>query len=519
MSSTIVDELVTILGIDLDAQALNKLHAFEDNVGKAAQAVEKFALKISLGATAMSFWLKTSYDEEESLQRIADRTGVSTNKLQEWGYAANAISGDAQGLMADMESLQKSMSSPIPGQYNPQLLMLLGFAKALKIPLTSVDQILMAISAKIHGIANPNLQRQWTEMFGSDKTFLLLKKGPEYLKKLFAEAHAMGTVLSPEQLKAAQDFNIAFRENEAAFSAASQRLAGALLPELNNLVGAFKKWIVLNEAWIKVKLEAVIKGVAKGFTQFVEVMQSVWAWFKSVIEKLKEMFPSLKNIDMVAFAVKGTLLLMVGSLGALALAMTPFLAKAALVAAALGLIASKGKEADKALGGASKSKYPHLAKAINDISKESWKTLKIMGEFAWKVAKGMAQGALEVFDHVMKGLDGLLKSLIDVVNTVIARLKKFDADAKKQFGDAPAPALSPGAMRHYKNWLDTIKGWFPEFSQPYKKQTSSGQTINDNKTVNIMMATGDPLQAAQQLAKTINAHNINAPGMFAPVTS
>ena len=118
MSSTIVDELVTILGIDLDAQALNKLHAFEDNVGKAAQAVEKFALKISLGATAMSFWLKTSYDEEESLQRIADRTGVSTNKLQEWGYAANAISGDAQGLMADMESLQKSMSSPIPGQYN-----------------------------------------------------------------------------------------------------------------------------------------------------------------------------------------------------------------------------------------------------------------------------------------------------------------------------------------------------------------------------------------------------------------
>ena len=55
----------------------------------------------------MALYFSKAVDGAADLQTLSDTTGVSTAKLQEWAYAANAMGVSASAVQSDLAKMEK----------------------------------------------------------------------------------------------------------------------------------------------------------------------------------------------------------------------------------------------------------------------------------------------------------------------------------------------------------------------------------------------------------------------------
>lgn len=103
----IVEELVTLLGVELSPGAKEKLQAFDKGLDAVVSRVKQASVVLTAAAGGMALYFSKAVDGAADLQTLSDTTGVSTTKLQEWAYAANAMGVSASAVQSDLAKMEK----------------------------------------------------------------------------------------------------------------------------------------------------------------------------------------------------------------------------------------------------------------------------------------------------------------------------------------------------------------------------------------------------------------------------
>lgn len=564
----VVDELVTILGIKLAADALGKLNTFKEGIAGVTKTLAGLGVIVTGAATAAGFFIKGVVDEAAELDKLSQKTGISTDALQEWQYAAQKSGVDAKAVTNDLVNLQKTMSSPIPGQFNATMAMFGVSARDASGKLKTTDQLLGDMAGKFQNMSQQKAA-QWASKLGiSDDTLLLLRQGKDGIEALRKEAHKLGGVIPSESIKKAAEFKKQLAELQFALKGITSQVAIATLPAISKLVQGFKDFIESNREWISLGLEALMGGIVNGFERFFAVVKQVFSAFGPLADTIQQFLPEMDGVELVTHLVTG-------ALTGLLVILSPLLIKIAAVGAAVVAASIVFEDfftylegGDSVIGSlfdAFAERWPDLFAAIQKVGSFIKDNIIVVLEVAWDVVKAFGSAFADVASQILDGLNSLAGPVMEFFSTfqenfpaLTAMLSKFAEFLKTVLVAAFEGVIAViktvidyvfkvvevvgGALKKilgFLEWVAEKLGFIDKeagsTADKYKDQLSSpalpgtqkvgagsagGTTqYNDNKEVNIQIATNDPMQAGQQVAGALGANssvNTNTPGQFAP---
>lgn len=321
----VVDELVTILGLEEGAQNASVARKFTGLLDGIQKKALVLAASVTTAAGALAYFVRDAVGQADELQKLTEVTGIAAETFQEWGYAAAKMGADARSVQSDIAALNKSMSSPIPGQFNMNLAMLGVHGK-------NAAEVLEQLSDKFQGMTAQRAS-QWGSMIGlSDDTIRLLREGRATINDLRSEAHTMGVVISDEDIARASEFSRTLKALGYTFNSLRQQIFIGAVPALDRFVAKVRDFLALNMGRIKDWFADFISG-------FTAALEQVW----TDLEPLRKMFASVTDV-ITDFLGTGDAAetwghLIVGAFEGALILLSPLIAKLALAGAAFSTLA------------------------------------------------------------------------------------------------------------------------------------------------------------------------------------
>ena len=321
----VVDELVTILGLEEGAQNASVARKFTGLLDGIQKKALVLAASVTTAAGALAYFVRDAVGQADELQKLTEVTGIAAETFQEWGYAAAKMGADARSVQSDIAALNKSMSSPIPGQFNMNLAMLGVHGK-------NAAEVLEQLSDKFQGMTAQRAS-QWGSMIGlSDDTIRLLREGRATINDLRSEAHTMGVVISDEDIARASEFSRTLKALGYTFNSLRQQIFIGAVPALDRFVAKVRDFLALNMGRIKDWFADFISG-------FTAALEQVW----KDLEPLRKMFMSVTDV-ITDFLGTGDAAetwghLLVGAFEGALILLSPLIAKLALAGVVFSTLA------------------------------------------------------------------------------------------------------------------------------------------------------------------------------------
>ena len=545
----IAEELVTLLGVELSPGAKEKLQAFDKGLDAVVSRVKQASVVLTAAAGGMALYFSNAVNGATDLQRLSDTTGVSTTKLQEWAYAANAMGVSASAVQSDLAKMEKQ-------------------ARWTGRTLESYANQFKGMDA-----ATANI---WGDAYGlSSETVLLLRQGADGIAKLKAEAHDVGAIIPPETVKRASEFKAQVVQITTMIRGMATTIALAALPQAERLVATFKGWISENREWIRLGIGKIIEGMGTAFERVWKAGKRLLDWIKDALGPVGDFFKELgKGADWSK--------LLTGALILLLAAFAPLIANVALIAAGFALASAvvedffgflEGK--DSVIGriiGAVKDwfddlgeKFPALRAMIEDIAgfvggilKRNLDSVKEVIELISKIFDGFwrkVQSGIEKVAELGNDLARLLGYKDEAQEEKDKKLKEGEkeiSDGLEQRTDASKVPVGQAGLQAVRDSLSPDRskrtketqtspfafGTFAEQVAAYGQQRpggvkvspggqmsmrvpqKNGPTVTDNREYNVYqtITPSDPRQAAEQAARSFSEiAQINTPGLNAAV--
>ena len=416
----VVDELVTILGIDLKQDVIGKLNSLKAKLGEATRAATRLGAAVSIAATGVALFIRGTLNKANELHKLSEKTKISTTALQEWEYAADKSGLEAKAITSDLANLQKTMASPIPGEFNATMAMFGVRVRNASGELKTTDQLLLEMSGKFEKMSEQKAA-QWASKLGiSDDTLLLLRRGREGVEALRKEAHKLGGIIPEKSIRMASEFRRQLSELQFAMKGLGHQAAIATVPALEKIVKKMKEFIAENKAWVSLRLQEIMEGVAGGVERVWSMLEKLGEKFNPVVDAVKRFLPEMTGAELVTHLVTGALTLLM-------LALSPLIAKFALVAAKAILLSvvvedfftflEGGESTTGRLFDAFKERWPELYGALEkagEFIKENF--VDALGA-AWKAVKFFGGIVAGVVGHALDELNRLVGPVLDFAST------------------------------------------------------------------------------------------------------
>ena len=457
---TVIDELVTILGLESAPGVKATLDKFNAGLDKVTRFAGWAGAALTAASASMAYFVERTTQAAGELEKFRLLTGISTNTLQGWMYAAERAGGSADSLQQDLMGLTKSMSSPIPGEFNHALFMLGVNLRKSNGELKSADEILLNVADKFQGMSKVR-QIQWASRIGiSDDTLLLLQQGRGAIDAYMQQAKDIPTIVNEKNLRMAREFTIQMTLLRRIVTYLSQTAASAAGPILSRIVKDVQDLLAANKEFIQMGLRNFIEGVILGFRR-------IWEMITSLKESVYSFLPGLKGLADALFSVETISQAVYVILFTLAVILTMLVGEWVAIAAAIALgiaaledviIYFQGGESAigkliekvKELSAQFSEKFPNiswLAGKVWDILKKlgSWTASALVNTLKtiWDIIKNIASVLEKIIGSTFSGIDKLINFLRDFN---IGKLDKIDAFVlEKLFGFAPATATSNAA--------------------------------------------------------------------------
>jgi hypothetical protein len=241
----------------LDA-ASNKLKAFGASVTGLGSRLAALGGAALAPVTGMISHFK---DAGDALNKMAARTGVSTEALSELGFAAEQSGADLETLEAGLRMMQRSIVSAASGSREMRAtLAKLGLTVADLKALTPEEQFRL-LADRIAQVGNPTLRAALAlDIFGkrNQKLIPLLSAGAKGIDELRAEANKLGLTVGTDQAQAAADLQDAWNRVIRTLKAAAFTIGGALAPDLTSLLSTVTRFVVGLANWVKQNKEVIV---------------------------------------------------------------------------------------------------------------------------------------------------------------------------------------------------------------------------------------------------------------------
>lgn len=324
----VVDELVTLLSFKTSPGTEKAIKSIKDGISTLKSEVTKWAAAATAAGAATSAFLLSASDKAIELQKLSQSTNLSTDSLQQWQYAAEAVGASSAAVTSDLESLLKTMSSPIPGELNMELMMLGVSVHNASGQLRGADEVLKDVGDKLNKMSSARAV-QWAERVGiSNDTLMLLKQGRQGLSELFEEAQLVGAIIPEDAINRGAELSKSIKTLKTVFQALGNSIALSFAPNLKKVVDNFKQFLINNADFVRQGLGVTIDGVSRGFGRFWDILVKIKDGFVALLQPMQ---PFLKNMD----AVKIVAGLVTGALAGFLALMAPAIIQFAAVGAAI----------------------------------------------------------------------------------------------------------------------------------------------------------------------------------------
>lgn len=302
-----------------------------------------------------------------SIVYASQNIGVSTTQLQEFQGAARlaGLSGDA--MTQSLQGLGNTMEDALYGRNQQALMLFNRLGVGIKRTGTGAMDVTAeydALGKAIYKLKTP--QQQWlaASQFGLTALLPLIRKYHGDMKKARADAEKQGIVMTPAQIKSAQDYADAMSRLSLQGSVLKNTIGNALIPALTPLIEQLTGWISANRELIGTKVTKWArelghwissinwKGIGNDIQTFIKDIQKVvhflGGWKNAAIAAV-----AIMNAGLIVSVAKLTLglgKLGIG-LGANIIKLGKWAAAARGAGGAAGLLGKAGGVAAAAMGG------------------------------------------------------------------------------------------------------------------------------------------------------------------------
>ena len=288
-----------------------KAQSLGSRLGEGVKTAAKWGAGLAAaGATAVTGMIALANKTAESadeIDKMAERTGIGRERLQELRYAA----GQSDVEFSVLEKAVKKMSET-------SVLAADGSKKAseafdmLGISLHNTDGTLKSTNQLFEESMNAladmeeGVQRNYigNQIFGRGFTEMLplLNAGSDGIQELSDRAHELGLVMSEEAVIANVKFGDTMADIKDSFGAVFMHITNQFLPILQ----VFIDFILDNMPQIQAVFTVVFNTIGMLASSFIEVIQWIIGWVQQWVTDNAEQLEHIKNLFMSFFtAVKG----------------------------------------------------------------------------------------------------------------------------------------------------------------------------------------------------------------------
>jgi len=446
MAIELGDAILRIKGDTSDVEKLSeRLGAGMRKAGIAMTA-------IGAGITAVLGKMVTSYATAgDEVQKMALKTGISTEALSELRHAAELSGTTLDGLGNGIKRMQRFIVEASDGTATyTDVLDKLGITYAELEGLKPEDQFLKLTGA-LADVEDATLKAGLAqELFGRSGVDLLpmLAEGSAGLEKMRQEAHELGIVFDQEAANEAAKFNDDILRLKKAFAGASMEIVQVLMPTILDLIEWMKEAIIQVREWI---VEHPI--LTSMITKVVAVLGVLMVALGPVLIALPSIIALFTSLGSIVTVVSG-IFAAIAAVGVGPIAL--------VVAGVIALIAI-GKELIEHWEG--------IKKWFSDW----WEQFKEGWRIVVDAVVGMVTGLWEKVEDVFGWIGDKIMGTIDWLKQAIGLSDQATAAAQRAAsaqasvpaaaptggGESPAPAGLPGGILPGAPPVTPIPGYGP----------------------------------------------------------
>lgn len=500
----VVDELVTVLSTVLGDGSEKAVDTYKKGLDGVVATVKEATKRFAMAATGLTAFVAGAVNSAASIQKVSETTGVSTDALQEWAYAAKSVGVSASAVESDLAKMQKQAMW--------------------------TGRSLESWADTFKGMSVPQAN-MWGEAIGiSPDTVRLLREGREGIAALRKEAHSVGAVISPEDLKRAAQLKTSVMSLTTQLRAFGTTIAIGTLPMIDKLVTSFKEWLNVNKEWVASNITKFLENLGRVFSELWEDGKKLVDWFKETLGPIGDFGKKLWEATDWAKLLKGALVLLVAyfapAIAAFGLAVGAVIALSAAFEDFIAFLEGKDSIIGR-LVDSFQEKFPNLANLLKNVVVVAFELVTKTAGIMW-----------ELLQNIAKGIGGVVETIITGVDKAIGAARQLfgleDLNEDKDQGPPPTRQYNwDGQQRNYNPYAKSVPeseedvpsiippteekkekpAWWDTHQRnynPYAKSASSSAPKNVSARVQLE-------EAGKELARNSTAMQQSSPSDKGPV--
>lgn len=423
----VVDELVTVLSTVLGDGSEKAVDTYKKGLEGVVATVKEATKRFAMAATGLTAFVAGAVNSAASIQKVSETTGVSTDALQEWAYAANSVGVSASAVESDLAKMQKQAMW--------------------------TGRSLESWADTFKGMSAPQAN-MWGDAIGiSPDTVRLLREGREGIAALRKEAHAVGAVISPEDLKRAAQLKTSVMSLTTQLRAFGTTIAIGTLPMIDKLVTSFKEWLNVNKEWVASNITKFLENLGRVFNELWEDGKKLVDWFKETLGPIGDFGKKLWEATDWAKLLKGALVLLVAyfapAIAAFGLAVGAVIALSAAFEDFIAFLEGKDSIIGRLVDGF-QEKFPNLANLLKNVVVVAFELVTKTAGVMW-----------ELLQKIASGIGGVVETIVTKVDQAIGAARRLFGleDLNEGKDQEPPPTRQynwDGQRRNYNPYPNSV---------------------------------------------------------------
>ena len=425
----VVDELVTVLSTVLGDGSEKAVDTYKKGLDGVVATVKEATKRFAMAATGLTAFVAGAVNSAASIQKVSETTGVSTDALQEWAYAAKSVGVSASAVESDLAKMQKQAMW--------------------------TGRSLESWADTFKGMSVPQAN-MWGDAIGiSPDTVRLLREGREGIAALRKEAHSVGAVISPEDLKRAAQLKTSVMSLTTQLRAFGTTIAIGTLPMIDKLVTSFKEWLNVNKEWVASNITKFLENLGGVFSELWEDGKKLVDWFKETLGPIGDFGKKLWEATDWAKLLKGALVLLVAyfapAIGAFGLAVGAVIALSAAFEDFIAFLEGKDSIIGR-LVDSFQEKFPNLANLLKNVVVVAFELVTKTAGVMW-----------ELLQKIASGIGGVVETIVTKVDQAIGAARRLFGleDLNEGKDQEPPPTRQynwDGQQRNYNPYAKPQEG-------------------------------------------------------------
>lgn len=423
----VVDELVTVLSTVLGDGSEKAVDTYKKGLDGVVATVKEATKRFAMAATGLTAFVAGAVNSAASIQKVSETTGVSTDALQEWAYAAKSVGVSASAVESDLAKMQKQAMW--------------------------TGRSLESWADTFKGMSVPQAN-MWGDAIGiSPDTVRLLREGREGIAALRKEAHSVGAVISPEDLKRAAQLKTSVMSLTTQLRAFGTTIAIGTLPMIDKLVTSFKEWLNVNKEWVASNITKFLENLGRVFNELWEDGKKLVDWFKETLGPIGDFGKKLWKATDWAKLLKGALVLLVAyfapAIAAFGLAVGAVIALSAAFEDFIAFLEDKDSIIGR-LVDSFQEKFPNLANLLKNVVVVAFELVTKTAGVMW-----------ELLQKIASGIGGVVETIVTKVDQAIGAARRLFGleDLNEGKDQEPPPTRQynwDGQQRNYNPYAKSV---------------------------------------------------------------